>query len=302
MREDLSQKSIEQQVDLALSDFSFNYNDDFPEERRFLFSIVEGPNNEYEIGLADEGGIIEVIGKKGSRKTALMSMFVAACFQENGIYRNIKSRLGDQTILWFDTEMAGSDFFYFQRNLHNMCGLNDNHPRLHAINMDFYESSTQKLEVIAHILKNSNLGEGEAQYFNNIGLVVLDGIADLVGTTEDESEARRILDLIKSILNGLGAVLLTVLHSDKAGRHSRGTLGTLLDQKATSGLMCDMRAMGEVTVVRPDKIRSSRPFSPYELSHDLDGTLLVDGSASDEGDEDEVRTRDFMGGSLDKMD
>ena len=247
---------------------------------------------EHEVGLASNGGIIEIIGKKASRKTAFLSMLVASCFAENGVYGNIKSRLTDKTVLWFDTEMSGDDFWYFQKRLHEQCGLSDNHPRLHPINMDNFETSRDKLEVMLHILRNSNKEDGTG-FFQNIGLVVLDGIADLISDTNNEGECREILESIKNVLNSMSCCLATVLHSDKKGQASRGTLGTLLDQKATSAIMMDLKNPGEPTTVRPEKIRNGRLFQPYTLEHDVDGTLLINGSAN--GIASSVSSSSFLG-------
>lgn len=287
-------RSVEALAKKAIADYRFDFNAPHPPDREFLLSVLEHGNDggEYEVGLVSNGGILEVIGKKGSRKTAFLSMLVASCFAEEGIYGNIKSRLTDKTVLWFDTEMPGDDFWYFQKRLHEQCGLSDNHPRLQPINMDYFETAAQKLEVILHILKNSNKPEGN-NYFDNIGLIILDGIADLIADTNAEGECREILDSIKSVLNGMDCCLATVLHSDKKGQHSRGTLGTLLDQKATSAVMMDMKNPGEATTVRPEKIRNGRLFHPYRLEHDVDGTLLINGSPN--GRTESVSSSDFFG-------
>lgn len=289
-------RSIESLAQKAINDFRFDFNEDRPPEREYILSIVEQGHDgkEYEVGLASNGGIVEVIGKKGSRKTALLSMFAASRFAEGGRYGNIQSRLEGKTVLWLDTEMPGDDFWYFQKRLHEQCGLQDNHPQLQSINMDYFESAADKLEVILHILQNSNNPENRGnQYFDDIGLIILDGIADLIPDTGDERSSREILDKIKSTLNSMDCCLVTVLHSDKKGQHSRGTLGTLLDQKATSAIMMDMKNPGEATWVRPEKIRNGRLFHPYKLEHDIDGTLLINGSPS--GMASEVSSVDFFG-------
>lgn len=278
----------------AVNEYSFNYNAPHPPVREFHFSILEQGHDgkQYEVGLASNGGIIEVIGKKASRKTSFLSMLVASCFMEDGVYGNIKSRLTDKTILWFDTEMSGDDFWYFQKKLHDMCGLTNNHPRLHPINMDNFETSREKLDVMLHILRNSNKEDGSG-FFQNIGLVVLDGIADLISDTGNEGECREILESIKNVLNSMDCCLATVLHSDKKGQASRGTLGTLLDQKATSAIMMDLKNPGEATTVRPEKIRNGRLFHPYTLDNDVDGTLLINGSS--DGFTQNVSSSNFMG-------
>lgn len=292
--EQAQSRAIDKLAKKAIEELSFKYNAPHPEKREFLLSIVEQGNDgkQYEVGLASNGGIIEVIGKKASRKTAFLSMLVASCFSEDGVYGNIKSRLTDRTVLWFDTEMTGDDFWYFQKRLHQQCGLDDNHPRLHPINLDYFETSKEKLDVMLHILRNSNLEDGTG-YFQNIGLIILDGIADLTGDTNNETACREILESIKNVLSSMDCCLATVLHSDKKGQSSRGTLGTLLDQKATSAIMMDLKNPGEATTVRPEKIRNGRLFQPYQLSHDIDGTLLINGSPN--GLTTNISSADFLG-------
>lgn len=292
--EESQSRAIASLATKAVNDYRFDYNAPHPEKREFHFSIIEqgADGKEYEVGLASNGGIIEIIGKKASRKTAFLSMLVAACFAEDGVYGNIKSRVTDKTVLWLDTEMSGDDFWYFQKRLHQQCGLDDNHPRLHPINMDHFETSREKLDVMLHILRNSNKPDGSG-YFKNIGLVVLDGIADLITDTGNEGECREALESIKSVLNSMDCCLATVLHSDKKGQASRGTLGTLLDQKATSAIMMDLKNPGEATTVRPEKIRNGRLFHPYTLAHDVDGTLLINGSS--DGCTTNISSSDFLG-------
>ena len=177
--------------------------------------------------------------------------------------------------------MSGNDHIYFQKKLHEMCGItNPNDETLIAINMDWFETAFDKRNVFLYILDNINNGLS-TDFYNDVGLIVLDGIADLVTDANTEEDARILLEKVKARLNKNGCVLLTVLHTEKTGEYSRGSLGTILDQKASAILKCvkdnEPPNDGYTTVVSPVKIRSSREFEPFELSHDEDGNLLLQG-------------------------
>ena len=270
---------IKEYVRRAFEECRFDPEMPLPTKRKFILSILQGENYDKEIGLISDGGILEITGREGTGKSTFMAMLVAACFQPDGVYANIKADIQGGKVLWFDTEMTGDDFYFFQRRLHNMCGLNKRNTQLISINMDVFESHRLKYEVFLDILNNINGGR-ETDYLQDVRLVVLDGIGDLISDTNNEKEAREVILSIKKALNQCGAALVTVLHTDKRGIASRGTLGTLLNQKATYVLKIDYRGQAvdrheAEVLVTALKHRASKPIKPFKFSFDDDGTPMI---------------------------
>jgi len=68
----------------------------------------------------------------------------------------------------------------------------------------------------------------------NVGLVIIDGIKDVVNSINDESEATKTATKLMEWSANYNLHIITVLHQNKNDENSRGHLGTELENKAES--------------------------------------------------------------------
>jgi hypothetical protein len=104
---------------------------------------------------------------------------------------------------------------------------------------------------------------------SEVGLVVFDGIVDIIANTTDETQAKRDIEEFKHYIEKANIPCVTVLHSDKKGTDLRGTFGTFLGQKASGTIMTKSNGPGEPAIVKAHKgVRGTAPFAPFEIHWD----------------------------------
>lgn len=142
------------------------------------------------------GNFSSIIGKAKSRKTFLVSMFTSACLKNDSIYYKFFGNLPDnkRQILYFDTEQGEYDA---ANNIKRILRLSEQSPDfIGAFSLRQF-SPIERCDIISEAFSN----------FNNIGLVVIDGIADLAKAINDEDEATRVTTMNDKIENACKIIL-----------------------------------------------------------------------------------------------
>jgi KaiC/GvpD/RAD55 family RecA-like ATPase len=110
----------------------------------------------------------------------------------------------------------------------------------------------------------------------NIGLVVIDGIKDLVASINSEEEATEIADMLLRLTAKYGIHIITVLHQNKGTETLRGHIGTELQNKAETVVMVKKdvrhknRSRCEAVLTRDEE------FEPFEFYIDENGLPIID--------------------------
>ena len=158
----------------------YDHRDPLPPEPDYLIRI-DGK------GIALPGSIIGVYGPPKSRKSSLMGMIAAASLSEEGRFGTIESKIkGD--ILWFDTEQSEMEVQLFQNNVIKMSKVTDDDlilSKYYAMKLRPYDEM-ERLLVIDKLITAPNL-------FNNIGLLILDGIADLLYNVNEIEASKKLV-------------------------------------------------------------------------------------------------------------
>lgn len=87
----------------------------------------------------------------------------------------------------------------------------------------------------------------ESRYADNLGLVVVDGAADLVTDTNDLVESQKLVNLFMRITDETNCHLLTILHRTKSSKKPTGHIGSSILKKSETVLILD-RTENTVTV------------------------------------------------------
>lgn len=162
-----------------------------------------------------------IIGKAKSRKTFLTSMFTAAMLKNSSIYYKFYGNLPDEKrqILYFDTEQGEYDAANNIKRIIRLSGLNND--LLGAFNLRQF-TPIERCIIINYAFT----------VFKNVGLVVIDGIADLANAINDEEEATRVTTLLLKWSKNNGCHIITVLHQNKNDNFATGHLGSSVMKKA----------------------------------------------------------------------
>ena len=95
----------------------------------------------------------------------------------------------------------------------------------------------QRLEVVELAIKQSE----------DVGLVIIDGISDLVSSINDEEQATIAMNMLMRLSADYNVHIMTVLHTNKDNNNARGHLGTYFQNKAET-VFCISRDSNEKDV------------------------------------------------------
>lgn len=96
--------------------------------------------------------------------------------------------------------------------------------------------------------------------YEGIHLVVIDGIADLVSSANDEVESIRIMDELYRLAGIYRTCIVCVLHYVPNGLKLRGHLGSELQRKAAAILSIELDSEPSTSVVKALKVRDGSPL------------------------------------------
>ena len=181
------------------------------------------------------GSFSMIIGRPKSRKTFFVSALAGVAIN-NSEHLGIKGSFpkNKNRVLYFDTEQSK---YHAKKVLDRILKINEMDKNTHPENLDFMLLSPyapeRRLEIIDFVIKNSK----------NVGLVIIDGIKDVVTSINDESEATKVSTKLLEWITNYNIHIITVLHQNKNDENARGHIGTELENKAESVII--VRKSGE---------------------------------------------------------
>jgi hypothetical protein len=215
-------------------------------------------SNDESSTLGTLGDFSLIIGKAKSKKSFFISIAVSAATKNNLVLDRIKGKLpsNQNQVLYFDTEQSE---YFVQRAVKRICKITDiqNPVNLKTYHLRKY-SPEERLELIEHAIYNNS----------NIGLVVIDGIKDLVFSINDESEATKISSKLLKWTEENNIHIICVLHQNKGDNNARGHLGTELINKAESVISITKVPENEnISIVEAEFCRN-KDFQPFAFEID----------------------------------
>lgn len=167
-----------------------------------------------------------IIGKAKSRKTFFVSIALAAAARNGLIMNRFKGLFPTEknVVLFFDTEQGRHYVNKVYRRVSKMANI-PGKGNFKAISLRKYDTDLRLAMIEQAIYKTPGLG-----------LVVIDGIRDLVKSINDEAEATEIATKLLKWTEELSIHIIVVLHQNKSDSNARGHIGTELINKAQTTL------------------------------------------------------------------
>jgi hypothetical protein len=166
------------------------------------------------------------IGKAKSRKTFFLTIAVSAAIKNGTILGVVRGNFPEnqRTVLYFDTEQGK---YHAHKSVQRICRLSgvENPEHLQAYGLRKFKPS-ERLEMIEAAIYNTP----------NLGLVVIDGIRDLITSINDEEQATDITTRLLRWSEELHVHIICVLHQNKNDTNARGHVGTEATNKAETVL------------------------------------------------------------------
>lgn len=241
--------------------------------KSFLIDVLEEippPQTAWGLrGIKDEavailgtlGNFSLIIGKAKAKKSFFINIAIAcALINEYVLNRFIGGLPANQNqVYYFDTEQSK---YHVQLAVRRICRqLNVSVPHnLFTYHLRSLTPSQRLLLIEEEIYSN-----------DKIGIVVVDGIKDLITSINDESEATMIASKLLKWTEERNIHIITVLHQNKGDNNARGHIGTELINKAETVLSITKEESNpEVSTMIAEMCRNREP-EPFSFEIDPDG-------------------------------
>lgn len=211
-----------------------------------------------DVPLGTQGNILCITGGEGTGKSNYVAALVAGSIRpENSqvdtlgidVYPNTQNK----AVLLYDTEQSEVQLFKNVSNLLKRAKRSEKPDEFKAFCLTGM-SRKERLQAIVQSMDKFHYQYG------GIRLVVIDGIADLVHSANDEVESLRIVDELYRLAGIYQTCIICVLHYVPNGLKLRGHLGSELQRKAAAILSIELDGDATISVVKALKVREGSPL------------------------------------------
>lgn len=221
-----------------------------------LSRMVVGVNG---VPIGSCGNLLCVTGGEGVGKSHYISSIVAGALSKDELDKDmtlgldIAKNRSQKAVLLFDTEQSEAQLYKNVSMILKRSGFDSKPEYFHPVYMTAM-SRNERLTLIRDSL--------DLLYYrhNGIQIVVIDGVADLVRSANDEQESISIVDDLYKLADIYNTCIVCVLHFVPNGFKLRGHLGSELQRKSSGILSIEEDEVGNFSVVKAMKVRDGSPL------------------------------------------
>jgi len=228
---------------------------------------------EYPLALGTKGNFTFVQAPPKSKKTFFISLLSAVYMKGNldSFAGNLKGYRGNDNLIHFDTEQS---LFHcqmvFKRPL-DMTDIDISKYHTYALRqLDFKE----RIQFIEHVLYKKLEGK-------NIGLVIIDGIADLCSDVNNIEESNNVVQKLMKWTKELNCHIITVIHSNFGSDKPTGHLGSFLEKKTETQIQLELNTVNKGLVTVSCKRSRNASFENFSFKVNSFGLPQVEGAFYD---------------------
>jgi energy-coupling factor transporter ATP-binding protein EcfA2 len=225
-----------------------------------------------DVTIGTEGNLLCITGAEGSGKTNYLGGILSGAIKPLGATIDtlgtiIRANTKERAVLLYDTEQ--SEYQLYKNVSYILKRAGRTRPP------DYY-----KAICLMGISRNERMNlilESMDSYYYQYGgihMVVIDGIADLIGSVNDEESSVKLIEELFRISAIYKTCIVCVLHMTPSGMKLRGHLGSEVQRKAAGILMVEKDDKQNCSVVKALKVRDGSP---------LDVPLIQFGWSKEEG-------------------
>jgi hypothetical protein len=205
--------------------------------------------------IAARGNLSAIQGKSKVGKSAVVSAILGA------VHRGKVEALGDTlciswtgestgAIIHLDTEQSRADWHGLVSRGISRSGMPEASPRLVSLPLVMFARS-ERMEILRGTL------EYERRMNGRIDAVVIDGVADLCKSPNDEAEALEIVSQLMALAQKYQCPIFCILHENPSTQDAktRGHLGSELNRKAFANLRIDKDTETSVSTIYGTEMR-----------------------------------------------
>lgn len=260
-------KKYEVHDDESFFDIEESTEEEIDEMHKRLFDmevdstiVVEQPEKCIDIVINQQsyifgtlGNFSLVQGKAKSRKSYFISSLASAALSSQDVASTLRGYVNDKCVVYVDTEQGAYHAQRVKKRILQMAGLpsNVNNDRLRYFKFRSLDSNKERLKFVEFVI----------QTINNIGLLIIDGIADIASKgVNDEEEATLIASSLLKWSAQHNCHITIVLHENKHDRNAKGHLGAYLVQKAETTFSAKKSERSkDITEISAEYTRNAEP-------------------------------------------
>ena len=228
----------------------------------------------YDVPLGTYGNFSFVQAPPKTKKTFLMSLLSATYLHNNieGITGDLKGhRKNNDHVVHFDTEQgAWHAQRVFRRPLEMSNEAISNYHTL-ALRKLSYKA---RIDFIEYYLYEKLEGK-------NIGLVIIDGIADLCSDVNNIEESNYVVQKLMTWTSELNCHIITVIHSNFGSDKATGHLGSFLYKKTETAISLEANTANKGNVTVSCKMSRNSAFETFSFAVNDYGLPKVVGAVYD---------------------
>lgn len=212
-----------------------------------------------DVPLGTQGNLLCVTGGEGTGKSNYVAALIAGALVEpsttiDTLGISVSLNFMKKAVLLYDTEQSEVHLYKNTGSLLKRCRL---YPTMPKHFNAFYLTAMSRKERLQSIEQSMDIYYHQ---FGGIHLVVIDGIADLIRSANDEVESIAIIDNLYRLAGIYKTCIICVLHFIPNGMKLRGHIGSELQRKAASILSIEKDDDPTISVVKALKVRDGSPL------------------------------------------
>jgi RecA-family ATPase len=207
-------------------------------------------------------------------KSLISSVIIASALLNDDFFNIKVTREPDKNIIaLFDTEQGESDLY---NSINRSIELIEN--KTGATKKQIYYKLKNQINVFSMRMDDPEpiLQMIEIYLQNNktTGLIIIDGLLDLVYNYNDEKEAKILINFLKRVTKFYDVGIICVLHTGKSNGSTIGHVGGFADRYCQSNL--EVIKENDIIILKSKLLRSSGDFEPIALSRNGNNIFQVD--------------------------
>ena len=241
----------------------------------FGFKSYESKDGEitYPVPIGTYGNFSFIQAPPKSKKTIfvslLSSVYLADKLQQFG--GDLRAERQNKHLIHFDTEQSNFHASMVFKRAIDMTGIKtDKYHTLALRQLSFKE----RVEFIEYYLYDKLEGK-------NIGLVIIDGIADLCSDVNNIEESNNVVQKLMKWTKELDCHIVTVIHSNFGTDKPTGHLGSFLEKKTETQISLELNTVNKGLVKVSCKRSRNAPFEDFNFKVNNFGLPQVEGAFYD---------------------
>ena len=218
--------------------------------------------------ISTPGNITMLSGESKSGKTALTGAIIAGAIIENDFSSydgfellKILPNINRKAVIQIDTEQARHNHYKNFKSILKRVNLSNEPNYFFSYNIRELDLKERQLFIEELFLLCENKCGG-------VHLAVIDGIADLINSPNDEEESNKIVAFLEKLAIKYNCPIIVIIHFNPKSDKQRGHLGSQLQRKSESVIA--IRKNGDTSYIEPQFLRSAghSDFSLIQFYYD----------------------------------